>query len=127
MGYIRHHAVVVTSWDDKRIEQAHTKAVELFGARYVSPIVESQMDGLLSFFIPPDGSKEGWEESSAGDARRTEFIAYLHAQAYDDGSNSIKWVVPWYGDTNRGVGIESDGDEKLRSVGGCIDGFGDGC
>ncbi|MDX2253254.1 MAG: hypothetical protein NW202_13295 [Nitrospira sp.] len=122
MGYMRHHAIVVTSWDESRINAAYNRAAEIFGSPYVSSVIKSPLNGCSSFFVPPDGSKEGWPESEVGDARRAEFIAHLHAQAYDDGSNALKWVVPWYGDDERGVGIESDGDEKLRSVGGCVDG-----
>lgn len=30
MGYMRHHMIVVTSFDDLRIQEAHVKAMEIF-------------------------------------------------------------------------------------------------
>ena len=64
MGYMRHHAILVTSWDAKLLASAHAQAVKMFA--YVSPISPAFVNGYQSFFIPPDGSKEGWPESDAG-------------------------------------------------------------
>lgn len=87
MGYMRHHAIVVTTFVGD-IEEAHAKAVELFsswgGERadtgVVSEIVGSWINGYHSFFIAPDGSKEGREESENGDKARDEFIAWIEAE-----------------------------------------------
>ena len=58
MGRITHHAIVVTSWRDEAIESAHAYATEVFA--YVTPIIESRINGYKTFLIPPDGSKSGW-------------------------------------------------------------------
>ncbi len=87
MGYICHHAIVVTSWDERIIEQAHDRAREIFPE--VSAILASAVNGYRSFFIPPDGSKEGWGDSAVGSDRRTMFVNYLMAQAYNDGSSPL--------------------------------------
>lgn len=97
MGYIRHHAIVVTSWDDARMKIAHEKAKEIFGET-VSPIVHSTINGYTSFFVAPDGSKEGWDESDNGDAHRKSFIDWINKGAYDDGSNSLSYSELYYGD-----------------------------
>lgn len=93
MGTIKHNAMVVTGSDyamDK-LELVHNKAKELFGS-LVSPIIESHSNGYQSFFVAPDGSKEVWEESNEGDRQRMELGNFIDSMAYDDGSNSIRYV-----------------------------------
>lgn len=68
MGYIRHDAIVATSWNKKYLEPARAKAEQL--GLPVSELVESPTNGYCSFLIAPDGSKEGWEESASGDDAR---------------------------------------------------------
>lgn len=91
MGYIKHDAIVVTSWDDKHFAAVHAKAKELLGAvpdslgtgeyNYVSEIVDSRMNGQQSFLIAPDGSKEGWDTSTVAEERRAEFLTWLERDA----------------------------------------------
>ena len=56
------------------------------------------MNSYLSFFIPPDGSKEGWPDSDLGDERRARFIAWLHDQEFEDGGSCLAWAEVQYGD-----------------------------
>lgn len=77
MGYIRHHSIIVIGHEEA-IAAAHGRAVELL-AHLVSPVVSSQLNGTASFFVAPDGSKEGWAESEAGDQRRAVFVEHLVA------------------------------------------------
>ena len=88
----RHHAIVVTCWQDKHIEQAHGLAVE----NNLSPtdITPSGVNGYRSFLIPPDGSKEGWEESSQGDDRRDAWIKAMTDLGED---NYCEWAELAYG------------------------------
>ncbi len=109
MGYMRHHAIIVTCWESGKIEAAHKRASEIF--RGVSPILDSQMNGHRSFFIPPDGSKEGWSESAAGDCLRDAMIEWLNEQAYEDGSTCFDWVEVQYGDDERVTKIIRHSDE----------------
>lgn len=95
MGMIIHHAIVVTSWDKKLLRKAHDKAEKVFVN--VSNIVDAYCNGYSSFFVAPDGSKEGWEDSLNGDARRQLFIRWIKSQAYDDGGNSLEYVEIEYG------------------------------
>lgn len=103
MGYICHHAIIVTSWDRKYIEPAREKALRIFPV--VSEILESQENGYCSIFIPPDGSKEDWRESAEGNDRRAEFIKWLNAQAETDGGNCTGWVEVQY--------LDEAGNEKV--------------
>lgn len=80
MGLMRHHAIVVTSWQTETIHEVHELAVATFG-RLVTPIVESYTNGYLTFFVGPDGSKEGWDTSDAYDRKREEFMDHLKTRA----------------------------------------------
>ena len=97
MGYIKHHAIVITSWDEKLIRKARRKAKQIFG-KQVSGIVPSVINAYDSFFIGPDGSKEGRDDSHSGDANREKFIAWVKKQAYSDGSNSLSFAELFYGE-----------------------------
>ena len=97
MGYMRHHAIIVSSWDKKSISLAHEKARELFFN--LSDLIPSIANGYQSFLIPPDGSKEGWEESDKGDGQRAIFCDWLTTQV-EDGAIFLSWVEIQYGDDN---------------------------
>ena len=113
MGYIQHHAIVVTGTYDEWIESAHVKAVDLFGETQASAIVNSKMNGTKSFFVGPDGSKEGWEDSDRGDRNRDKFIAYLDGLRYEDGSSPLSWVEVLYGD-DEGACFVVHHDKELK-------------
>lgn len=104
MGYMRHQAIIVTDYDNIRLEANRAKAVELFGPQ-VSNIVESKTNGYRTFFIGPDGSKEGWDTSAEGDSARDEFKAHLKSQAYEDGSGPGDWAEVTYQDDGKNIGI----------------------
>lgn len=94
MGYLRRHAIVVVGSDYKEaldIKEAHAKATEIFP--WVSPISPAHVNGEMSFFIPPDGSKEGWAESREGDKRRDTFVEWLKASGRTD-----CWVEVCFGE-----------------------------
>lgn len=78
MGYIRHDAIVVTCWDEKRSNKAHEKAKEI--GLIVSEIVETKLNGYYSFLIAPDGSKEGWDSSDEGEEMRRRWIEWANSE-----------------------------------------------
>jgi len=98
MGYIKQHTIVVTAYDNGIIK-AHEEATRIFG-EMCSPIIPSKMNGYKSFFIAPDGSKEGWADSNEGDLKRDEFVNWINSCAYEDGSNSVDFVELFYGEDN---------------------------
>jgi hypothetical protein len=118
MGYMVHHTIIVTGFDEEKTQKAHTKAAELFqidrlggdSVNLVSPIVGSVTNGYLSFFIAPDGSKGGWATSDAGDSARKEFIRWL-----EDNETRCSWVEIQYDDDDGPSKIVSD--SKLKSRG----------
>ena len=95
MGYMRHHAIVV-SCDHGTIKGAHREALRIFD--WVSPISPPAMHEVRSFFIPPDGSKEGWDMSNEGNSRRDRFIGWLSKPKNRD---HFHWVEVQYGDDLR--------------------------
>lgn len=98
MGHMRHHAIVVTSYDSKLLSKAQDEALRL--GMSVTPTITSSVNGYDSFMIGPDGSKEGWESSFIGDKQRYKFIGWLVAQDLSDGSSCLAWCVMQYGDEN---------------------------
>ncbi len=104
MGYIRHHAIVVTGWDAAQLATAHEKADDL-GMR-PSAIIRSHMNGYETFLVPPDGSKEGWDESDDGDKSRKTFTRWMSEEA-----PYLAWVVVQYGDEERVTKIMEHSDE----------------
>lgn len=95
MGYMRHHAIIVTTKYGGReaIVPAHLKAIDLFDPRQVSEIAEAPVNGYYSFCIFPDGSKEGWDDSDTGDRARDAMVEWLVGQSLD-------WVEVQYADDN---------------------------
>lgn len=82
MGYMRHHAIIVTSWENNHLKQAHDQARAIFDRNgyQVSDLLDSAINGYQSFMVPPDGSKEGWDFSDEGDANRAQFLQWLREQ-----------------------------------------------
>ena len=118
MGWIVHHAIIVTTFSDSDIQRAHEEARRVFQG-YVTDVIESPINGYRSFFIPSDGSKEGWPDSDAGDARRAQFHAWITAQAYEDGSNSFDVVEVAYGEVHQPVVTMSNGQATGARLKGC--------
>lgn len=119
MGYERHHAIIVTTWNKDLAEQARAEAERIFsrdghpGRRIapVSSVLGSAVNDVCTFVVAPDGSKDGWDHSNAGDAARAEFIAYLNAQRYRDNSSPFDWVEVQYGDDWNETIVVSHSDE----------------
>jgi hypothetical protein len=114
MGYMRHHAIVVTSWNVELMVQAHAKAIEL--GMSVSGITNEVSNGYRSFLVAPDGSKEGWGESDRGDDRRDALIKWLDGQRYEDNSTALKWVVVQFGDEEKETLVIRDSDQYYREA-----------
>ena len=110
MGYYCHHAIIVSSWDMdlEKLQAARKKIKDRTGLR-PTKIVQNGCCWLNSFLVPPDGSKEGWEESERGNDDRDRVIEILRKYEYDDGSSPLCWVEVQFGDEN--------GDDKVVRTG----------
>lgn len=94
MGQILHHAIVVTSWKDALLEEAHRVAGQY--NEHVSPISAETVNGYRSFCVFPDGSKEGWQQSREGNEGRNALIKWMNEHKYEDGSTALSWVEVAY-------------------------------
>lgn len=103
MGYMKRHAIIVTG-DYDAAEKAHEKATEIFP--WVSSVGIGLCNDECSFFIPPDGSKEGWRESDLGDERRDKFVAFLR------GYGRVRWVEVSYGEDEPDTRVTRADDMK---------------
>jgi len=92
MGRIKHHAIIVTAGSDDEITRIHAKAFEMF-EHLCSEVIDSKINGYSTFFIAPDGSKEGWEDSDHYDQQRSEFKKWI--SRYDGYSAEV--VEIYYG------------------------------
>lgn len=113
MGTICHHAIVVTSGDEKLIKKARRKANEFYLP--TTNIVGPLMNGYRSFCIVPDGSKEYWDTSDIADANRERWKAWADEQRYDDDSTSLYWVEVWFGENNTGYIAQVTDDAWIDS------------
>lgn len=106
MGYFRHHAIIVSSYEKKSIDYAHAKAVELF-SKTVTNIVESYVNLFYTFVIGPDGSKEGWETSEGGDVNRENYIDWMKQQIDEESEDGyyFQYAHFFYGDDNDESGV----------------------
>ena len=111
MGYMRHHAIVVTTFQPKAAKAARAKAIELFEDGLVSETLESVINGYLTFLIAPDGSKLGWARDKQGDESREGFIAWLKGHG-DHNSTWFDWVEIQYGDDEKEALVVSHSDEE---------------
>lgn len=108
MGYIRHHAIIVTDWRIGAVAMARQYAKEL--GMDVSSIHVSEMNLYQSFCVFPDGSKEGWADSDAGDSHRFRLIKALDF-------NQVPYVcVEYGGDDLDKVSVEHLGPYRDEST-----------
>jgi len=98
MGYTRHHAILITAFDDDRHEETCDAIGRIYKSDCYIEAASSQWNSYRHILIPPDGSKEFWAESDRGDAYRDQVIEWLESKRYDDGSSPYAWVEVQYGD-----------------------------
>lgn len=104
MGVIHHHTVIATVNIQENIDKVKAWIYGLPpGKRKRFCDAPAPVNGYHTFILVPDGSKEGWPESDAGDQFRAEFISFLDSFAYEDGSSNISWVEVAYGECGQAV------------------------
>lgn len=117
MGYDCRHAIVV-SGHKKDIPEAYAAAKRIFSGdpergwngQMVSPIVSGNAGGEHSFFVGPDGSKEGWSTSNEGDRRRQEFVCWLRDKGREGDKDYdriflVEWAEVVFGDDEDNAGV----------------------
>lgn len=113
MGVVNYHAIIVTGCCGEDINEVHTQAKKIFN--YVSEISPTVLNGVRSFFIPTNGSKDGWQEADEEDLQCKKFIAWLESKIDDDNSPPISWVeVSYGGDYNTKTCVVNDSNRIIR-------------
>lgn len=96
MSFYAHEAVIVyleeRTWGQERLEKFIAALPSDMRALFAGPI-PSYVNAGVTFFMAPDGSKEGWPESNRCDAVRRAFIEeakkckhprIMHVLVHDD-------------------------------------------
>ena len=105
MGRICHNSIIVTGHIAREDEFRGLRdyAVGLFGFEFVTPMIVTDLNGYMFFFVAPDGSKEGWSQSDDGDAKRIEFCDHIDSLAdEEDGSNFFNYIEVSHGERIHG-------------------------
>lgn len=120
MGYMRHHAIIVTGTDDRMQEirnQCEDISYSFGNSVKISMLYDSKMNHYQSFFVAPDGSKEGWGDSYKGDEARNKIIEYLDSLRYSDNSTSFKYVEVQYGDDDHESKVLRHSEDERFKIG----------
>lgn len=96
MSHVRHEVGCITSWKGPLIQELH-KRISALGLA-VSEIRESHVNYYYTFFIFPSGSKAGWPEAEAHIFKIAKAKEICDSYAYEDGSNSVQYLFPMYGE-----------------------------
>lgn len=114
---IRHHVLVITVSDLKLAEKLRLEISELYkknmeaknGFKLISPIVESLINHYYTFFIAPDGSKEGYDLSEDGDRIREKTIELLEITKNKLDPHILNYIELFYGDDHLPARIQHQG------------------
>lgn len=104
MGMIRHHAIIVTTHSINTMHKVLDAARGIFGDDCGNVVADPlpphghRTNGYHTITVVPDGSKEFWPASDAGDARRARFIEFL--QGLPAQGHYPDWVEVCYGETS---------------------------
>lgn len=110
MGHIKHTAVIVTSWDEKKLEKAYEVAKST--GCIVTNIADSAANGYHSFAVVPHGSKLGWSTAADYDRARDVFVQWLNLH----GSTSLEWVEVSFGLDDGVARIVSESNIAIEST-----------
>lgn len=104
MGYVRHTAIIVTSYDyDTAVAAA--LIIKTLGnaerqALHMSNLIPPIVNDYWTLLVAPEGSKLGWPEADKAAEARDRVIAWLREQ------DGLSWVEVHYGsdDNNAWIG-----------------------
>lgn len=108
MGYFAHEIMAING-NTTEIAVAHGVAVEIFSKigfeALISPIIPQIIGDNSSFFIAPDGSKEGWAESNEGNVVRQLLVDHL-------AKTSLDWAIVLLGGDDNFFRVELSSAEN---------------
>ena len=97
MAYIKHHSIVITALEPVFIKNliVFCKSIDL---KFIGPS-KDMMNDYRTICIPPDGSKEGWEDSQIGDRKRELLKRWL--KSCEKSGIFFDWVEVSYSPDNK--------------------------
>lgn len=102
MGTIQHNAIIATTGLSEHAEPLQSWINNLPDEeRKLFSRYPSWINGYVTFFLAPDGSKEMWETSDQGDKLREKFKARLKEDNYEDESSPWSWVEIGFGECGK--------------------------
>ena len=99
VGYIRHHAIIVTTWPSTKAAML-VREFRKFGLPVTEP-VKSVRNSVWTFLIGPDGSNEFWDTSERYDMLRDEAVRVLALAG-------VKWAEVLYHDEEGAARVVRD-------------------
>ena len=96
MSHVEHQSLCITSWDKDVITDCRER-IQSIGLK-VSEIIKSDVNGYCTFFVPPSGSKAGWDEAKAHLSLIGHAEKIIKDFECEDGSNCIDYIKTVYGD-----------------------------
>ncbi len=105
MKNIKHHTIAITSNDKSQLDALRNKLISIYkdkmeakkGSQIISPIIESLINSFCTFYIVPDGSKEGYDASEDGDTVRKSICELIETYKQPDGENIFRYIEVSYG------------------------------
>lgn len=88
MGEIVHHAIIVIGHHHDKMVELREKCDQIFDKIFdpthcmVTPVIQTPVNSYYTFYISPDGSKEGWAPSDACDDARSEIKTLIDKTEY---------------------------------------------
>ncbi len=117
MRNIKHHTIIVTSHDQKTLQEIRNKLVELVksnveasnGSRIIGELVESLINNFYTLVVYPDGSKEGHETSDDADILRKKIVEYLTSFNQQHPERTVNFIEVFFGSDDGKAGMLNHG------------------
>ena len=110
MGCINHNVIIATTWNKEvadAFEKWYSNENEMWDTEKVKKLFCRtdclKINGFITFFFGPDGSKEGWKESEDSDIMRRIIIERFVLDNYSDGGSPWAWIEVGYGEFGQKV------------------------
>jgi len=95
MSHVKHETICITSWNEEILQKLRDRIDPIAS---LTATYECAMNGYHTFYVLPSGSKAGWADAKFHLEIIETIKAMIKELDYDDGSNSIQFIVSEYGD-----------------------------
>lgn len=103
MGVENNNAIIATTRNSEEVARIKEWVEGLESMKDLFLFGSPQINNKTTVVMVPDGSKEGWTESDAGDNLRSLFIKEIEKANYENGSNPWDFIEVGYGEFGQKV------------------------